>query len=239
MSTLEEKLQVGSLHITLTRPASALSKLEKAIHGLLGKDLPAEVRAFYERADGLQYRCGAAGEASAGYDATLVGLDGMFGGLRKGKFRAHKQLKSIAAFEDDVMPGQPFYEEFWSEEIELESKKDLQRLNVLKRQKLLVSIPGESAYLAIDLFDEKREYGLNLLEDARDIYPLDLSLSDFVRYFSQFGAARWYYAFLGKKAFAEKNVDGPSELAASLAFFEEHGAYVDDIRALRARMKAR
>jgi hypothetical protein len=87
--------------------------------------------------------------------------------------------------------------------------------------------------------DEKKEYGLNLLQDARDLYPLDLSLSDFVRYFSQFGAARWYYAFLGKKAFASMNVDGPSELAASLAFFEERGAYVDDIHALRARLKAR
>lgn len=239
MSTLVETLQAGALHITLTRPASALSKLEAPIHRLLGKELPPEVRAVYERADGLHYRCKDAGEGPSGYDATLVGLEGMFGGLSKGNFRAHKPLKSIDAFEDDVMAGQPFYEEFWSEEFELESKKDLQRLNVLKRQKLLVSLPGESAYLSIDLFDEKREYGLNLLEDARDIFPLDLSLPDFVQYFSKFGAARWYYAFLGKKAFADKNVDGPRELAASLAFFEERGAFIDDIHALRARMKKR
>ncbi len=239
MPTHEEKLQAGALRITLKRPASTLSKLEEPIHQLLGKPLPAEVQAVYEHADGLEYHCEAAAGKPSGYDATLVGLKGMFGGLHKGKFRAHKPLKSIDAFEDDEMPGQPFYEEFWSEDFELESRKDLTRLNVLKRQKLLVSLPGESAYIGIDFFDEKKEYSLNLLQDARELYPLDLSLPDFVRYFSQFGAARWYFAFLGKKAFASMNVDGPSELAASLAFFEGPGAYVDDVHALRARMKGR
>ena len=94
-----------------------------------------------------------------------------------------------------------------NDEDDFSEKKDLERLNLLLRLKLLSSIEGESTELAIDFFGKKSPT-LYLVEDARDAFPLDLTFDAFVECFEKFGGNhRWYLAFLDKAA-EKLNADG-------------------------------
>lgn len=227
MKTKRRTVDVDRARITLEYPLSKLAKHEAKITKLLGRPLPDDIRAFYAEHDGVRYACGAE-------ENTLVGLEAMFGGVVKGGFRPHVPVKTMDA-EEIASPDEPFYEELFDEGFDLESKKDLARLNALKRQKMLVSIAGESAYLTIDFFDPKDDYRIHFAKDACDLFPLDLRFPELVEQFTRFGAARWYFAYLDKKAGKEMNVDLRAEIEASLAPYRESGAYTSEIAALLAR----
>lgn len=220
-------VDVGSARITLRYPASEVSKHEAKITEVLGRPLPDDVRAFYAEHDGVHYACGHE-------ENTLVGLEEMFGGVVSGGFRRHSAVKSMDA-DEIASPDEPFYEAFFSEEFSIESKKDLARLNALKRQKLLVSVAGESAYLTIDFFDPKKDYAIHLAKDACDLFRLNLRFPEFVEQFTRFGATRWYLAYLDKKAGDEMNIDLRAEIEASLAPFRERDAFGGEIDALLSR----
>jgi len=227
-----ETRTTGSITVTLERPASVLARYRGRIVEVLGKDLPDELAAFYAEGDGLRYRATGPGGELVGDEAVIYGLEQAFAG-----FRAHQRVRSIDAFyEDEALSDQPFYEELWNEDFELDSRRDLDRLNALKRSKVLVSIPGESAWLTVDLLDPKRTpYQLGLAEDARELYPLELSFSEFVGHFSRFGASRWYLAFAGKKAEAAMNIDFAVEVERSLAPFAS--AWPEEVEGLLARVR--
>ncbi|MDI3289847.1 hypothetical protein [Polyangium sp. 15x6] len=227
---------MGDVTITLRRPRSRLAELAGRVREVLGKDLPDDVAAFYERSDGLVFRA-TRGGVPLGEEASICGLEAAFAG-----FRPHRQYRSMRDHENDVETGdlyaQPFCEELWSDGFEVESRRDLDRLNTLKRSKLLVSVPGESVWLTIDHFDPKgAPYRIGIAEDGCDLFPLDLSFSDFVAYFRRFGAARWYLAFAGKKAEKAKNIDFGAEIERSL---EGHAAaFPAEVAALIQRVDPR
>lgn len=70
-----------------------------------------------------------------------------------------------------------------------------------------------------------------------ELFPLDLRFPEFVEQFTRFGAARWYFAYLDKKAGKEMNIDLREELARSLAPYRESGAYTSEIEGLLARAR--
>lgn len=229
MKAKTRTIDAGSARIKLQYPASTLSKHEANITKLLGRPLPDDVRALYAEHDGIRYSCG-------DEECTLVGLAAMFGGVVAGGFRSHVPVKTVDQ-EDFASPREPFYEEFFNEYFELDSKKALARLNALKRQKLLVSIEGESAYLTIDFFDPTEDYKIYFLQDARELYPLDLRFPELVEQITRFGAARWYFAYLDKKAGREMNINLREEIESSLEPFRESGAFESEIAELLARRK--
>lgn len=225
---------IGDLTLTITRPKSRLAELSGRVRDILGRDLPDDVAAFYERSDGLHYVATRRGER-IGFEASISGLEEAFGG-----FRPHRQYRSRRDYEKDLEEGdiytQPFCEEIWSDGFEVESKRDLDRLNALKRSKLVVSIPGDSAWLTIDYADPNGSpYRIGLAEDGYDLFPLDLSFSDLVAHFQRFGAARWYFAFAGKKAERTKNLDFAAEVARSLADYTAE--FPTEVTALIQRAK--
>ena len=223
----------NGITITVRRPPSALAEHAAAIREALGRDLPSDLAAFYADGDGLRYEATGPDGETIGDEAEIYCLQEAFAG-----FRAHRPLPSIEAFgEDDEMCDQPFYEELWSEEFPLDSEEDLDRLNTLRRSKVLVSIPGESAWLTIDLLDPDAPYRIGLAQDGCDLHPLDLSFPDFVANFRRFGAARWYLAFAGRAAEEAMNIDFASTLATSLAPFAK--AWPDEVAALVARVEGR
>ncbi|MCY1057474.1 hypothetical protein [Nannocystis sp. SCPEA4] len=194
----------------LKSPPSKLAKLKPAIAAVLPGGLPAAVARFYARSDGLKFSC-------AGEEAVLVGLAEMFGGLKRGAFRSHLVVKKADLDELD-WPALPFYERFFNEHDDITDKKSLDRLNLRMRLKLLVSVAGESTELAIDYFDAKPT--IYFVHRADAAYPLkDLEFGEFVAWFSRFGARRWYFAFLDKKAEASLNIDLRAELERSLEDF--------------------
>ena len=226
----------GDVTITLRRPKSRLAELAGRVREVLGKDLPDDVAAFYERSDGLAFRA-TRGGVTLGEEASICGLEAAFAG-----FRPHRQYRRRKDYENDVETGdlydQPFCEELWSDGFEVESKRDLDRLNTLKRSKLLVSIPGASAWLAIDYFDPKgAPYRIGLAQDGCERFPLDLSFSDFVASFCRFGGACWYLAFAGKKAEKAMNIDFAAEIERSLADYA--GAFPAEVAALLQRVDRR
>jgi len=214
--TIETQM-FGDITITLRRPKSKLAALAGRIREVLGKDLPDEVAAFYERSDGLHYQATRGGTLIGwGLEASISGLEESFA-----NFRLHRQYRTMRDYENDCETGdiydQPFCEQLWSDAFDVETKGDLTRLNALKRSKQLVSIPGDSTWLTIDYFDPKRSpYQIGIAEDGCDLSPLDLSFSDFVAHFQRFGAARWYFAFAGRKAERKKNVKFAAEVERNL-----------------------
>ncbi|MDI1449060.1 hypothetical protein [Polyangium sp. 6x1] len=227
---------VGDVTITLRRPKSRLAELASRIREVLGKDLPDDVAAFYERSDGLAFRA-TRGGVLLGEEASICGLEAAFAG-----FRPHRQYRSRRDYENDVEMGdlydQPFCEELWSDGFDVESRRDLDRLNALKRSKLLVSVPGASTWLTIDYFDPKgAPYRIGLAQDGCELYPLDLSFSDFVAWFRRFGVTPWYLAFAGKKAEKAMNIDVSAELRTSLA--DHAAAFPAEVAALRKRVERR
>ena len=201
----------------LKRPPSKLAALKKALTHAIPKGLPKAVARFYAQGDGLSVSLSGEREEVA----VIVGLDEMFGGQEGGVFRAHEPAKKLAdTTADDFLWGdRPHYEKFFSEEIDFEGAKGLKELNLRLRLKLLVSIAGESADLAIDFFDgpEPTLYFLNELE----LFKLNLTFDEFIEHFSRFGSNRWYFAFLDKKAGEKMNVDLLDAFDTSLAGFDE------------------
>jgi hypothetical protein len=194
----------------LKSPPSKLAKLKPAIAAVLPRGLPAAVARFYAKSDGLKF-------SWAGEEAVLVGLAEMFGGLKRGAFRSHLVVKKADLDELD-WPDLPFYERFFNEHDDITDKKSLDRLNLRMRLKLLVSVAGESTELAIDYFDAKPT--IYFVHRADAAYPLkDLEFGEFVAWFAKFGARRWYFAFLDKKAEASLNIDLRAELERSLEDF--------------------
>src|SRR5262245_32870961 len=115
----KETRTTGGITVTLGRPASTLARHAGRIRELLGRDLPDELAAFYAEGDGLRYRVAGPEGELRGHEAEILGLEQAFA-----KFRPHQRVRSIDAFyEDDEMSGQPFYEELWNEEFELDSRR--------------------------------------------------------------------------------------------------------------------
>ncbi|TKC97199.1 hypothetical protein [Polyangium fumosum] len=236
MGETTESKTVGDVTITILRPKSRLAELAGRVRVVLGKDLPDDVAAFYERSDGLTFRA-TRGGVPLGEEASICGLEAAFAG-----FRPHRQYRRRSDYENDVEAGdlydQPFCEELWSDGFEVASKRDLDRLNTLKRSKLLVSVPGASAWLTIDPFDPKgAPYRIGLAQDGCELFPLDLLFSDFVAWFCRFGAAPWYLAFAGKKAEKAMNIDFAAEIERSLAAYA--GAFPAEVAALLQRVDRR
>jgi len=228
------KKTLADLTLTLHRPKSRLAELAPRIHDVLGHDLPPDVAAFYAEGDGLDYEATRAG-ASLGCEASIFGLEDLFAG-----FRRHRQYKTVRAFEKDAEEGAlyalPFCEQTWSDSFEVSTKGDLARLNALVRSKVVVSIPGESAWITIDFADPKASpYRLGLAQDGCDLFPLDLTFPDFVAHFRRFGAARFYLAFVDRKAEEAMNIDCGAEVERSLA--GHAAAFPDEVAALVKRAK--
>lgn len=229
-----ETTTIADLTLTLRRPRSRLAELSSKIRDVLGHDLPDEVAAFYAEGDGLHYQATRAGEV-IGWEATILGLEAMFAGLRP-----HRQYRSIKAYEKDIEEGdiydQPFCEETWSDGFDVTSKSDLARLNALKRSKVLVSVPGESVWLTIDFSDPQASpYRIGLAQDGCELYPLDLSFTDFVANFRRFGVSRFYLAFAGKTAEDAMNIDFGAEVERSLAGHAH--AFPEEVAALVRRAR--
>jgi hypothetical protein len=126
------------------RPASKLTALKQAVQAALPGGLPKAVARFYAKSDGLRVTVD-------DHEAVLVGLDAMFDGRKKGVFRAHQPVTKKDLDDLDLL-DRPFYERFFNDELEVEGKRGLDRLNLLLRLKLLASVEGESVELAIDYF---------------------------------------------------------------------------------------
>ena len=203
---------------------SKWSALRPAVRAVLGKSLPRRVEAFYARHDGLTVSLGSGSEK-----ATLFGLAELFGGLKRGAFRPHLQVtkKTVA---DLAWSDQPFYEVFFDESDDDVSAKALASLNLRLRLKRLVSVAGESVDLAIDLTGKtERLYFVYRMHEAHELHGLDFDA--FVHWFSRFGTARWYFAFLDAKSEAAMNIEVRAELERSLADFP-----ADDWAPLLARL---
>jgi hypothetical protein len=229
-----ETRTLADLTLTLRRPRSRLAELAPRIRDVLGHDLPPDVAAFYAESDGLHYEVRRAGE-HLGCDASILGLEGLFDG-----FRPHRQYRSIRAYEKDVEEGalydQPFCEQTWGDGMDVYTKGELTRLNALLRSKVVVSIPGESAWLTIDFADPKTSpYRLGLAQDGCDLFPLDLSFPDFVAHFCRFGVARFYFAFADRKTEKAMNIDFGAEVERGLADYTH--AFPEEVAALVRRAK--
>lgn len=234
MSETLENETVGDLTITIRRPASRLDELRGRVREVLGRDLPDEVAAFYAQGDGMHYQAVRNGEV-VGYEASICGLEEAFAG-----FRPHKQFKTRKAYEREQEDGGifslPFCEELWSDAFEVESKRDLDRLNALMRSKVLISVPGESAWIAIDFFDPKGgPYRIALAEDGQDFFPLELSFAELVSHFRRFGVAHWYFAFAGKKAEQAMNIDFAEAVTTGLEGYAS--VWPDEVSHLVRRAK--
>lgn len=231
-----ETTTFGDITIEITRPPSKLHEFAGKIREILGRDLPDEVAAFYAQGDGITFRATRGGKTFCD-EALLCGLEEAFDA-----FRPHVQYRSRKAYEKDIDEGdiysQAFCEQIWSDGFDVETKRDLDRLNTLKRSKLLVSIPGESVWLTIDYFDPQgAPYRIGVAQDGCELYPLDLSFTDFVTHFQRFGARHWYYAFAGKKAAKAMNVDLGENVEQSLADFAQ--AMPIEVQTLVRRAKGR
>lgn len=236
MNETTETTTFGEITIVMTRPPSKLAALSAKVREILGRDLPDEIAAFYARGDGMHIRATRGDQVLPG-EASICGLEEAFD-----EFRPHVQYRSRKAHEKDIDEGdiyaQAFCEQIWSDSFDVETKRDLDRLNALKRSKLIVSVPGESVWLTIDYFDpEGAPYRIGVAHDGCELYPLDLSFLDFVAHFQRFGAAHWYYAFAGKKAAKAMNVDLGENVELSLAPFAQAMPTEVDALVRRARGK--
>jgi len=204
--------------VTVNRPPSQLAKLDKKLTRAIPAGLPPAVKKFYAAGDGLEVTVN--GEQTA----TIVGLADMF----DRSFKPHKPTSKLLS----STTGRPFADRFFDDDFE----GDVEQLNVLLRLKLLASLPGESVDIAIDMFAGKTP----VLYMISDLTPFRLSVSfdAFVDYFSKYGAARWYYAFLPPEADVRMNVDVAAELAASMKPFGKD-ASLQKVLAARAKAVAK
>ncbi len=236
MSETTETKTFGDITVVITRPASKLGEFAEKVRAILGRDLPEEIAAFYAQGDGMHVRVTRGNDELWG-EASICGIEEAFD-----QFRPHVQYRSRKAHEKDIDEGdiysQAFCEQIWSDSFDVETKRDLDRLNALKRAKLLVSVPGESVWLTIDYFDPQgAPYRIGVAHDGCELYPLDVSFTDFVEHFQRFGARHWYYAFAGKKAAKAMNVDLGEDVERSLAEFAS--AMPVEVEALVRRAKGR
>lgn len=227
----------GTLVLQRTRPASTLATHLADIKNVLGKALPKDVAAFYEKCDGVSYAATNAG-TSLGLDETLRGLVELFD-----DFKPHREFRTAAAYEkasDNAELGElPFWGDTWSEDFELSQRGDLQHLNALVRSKQLVRIAGQSAALVIDFSppaskgSKPKPYQLALAERGHRHYPLDLTFATFVEMFERFGATSWHLAYLTPAAIKDWNIDPVPTVEAGLAPFAK--AFPKQVASLIAR----
>jgi hypothetical protein len=188
----------------LLRPPSALETFAKKLKKAAPKGLPAPLAKFYAAGDGLTVDLGKHGKHS------IVGLEAMF----DRDFKPHKPVKKAPG---DLL-GRPFYERFFADDPQVDEPAQLARFNIALRLKLLVDLEGSSDSLGVDLFDGPKPV-LYFVERAFDVFRLNLSFDEFVKYFTQFGSLRWYFAFLEERAGEAMNVDISAEVERSLEGF--------------------
>lgn len=205
------------------RPKSVLSKVEPSIAKALLGGLPRAVKAFYEKNDGVVVTLEIEGEKE---HATIEGLLEMFGHSFMPPSTLRTDSDAEAAIEEGAFQGV-----FYTSELELRGKSGRARLEILLRLKLVMSLPGESAAIGIDFYDEPKNPALYYVRDASEAWPLALGFDELVAHVEHFGARRWYYAFLDTRAERAMNVDLATELEASLAPFD-----AEEVAALRARL---
>ena len=202
------------------RPKSQLAKLKASIAKAVPGGLPKSVAELYAKSDGLE-------TTIDGESATLVGLNEMFGG----HFAPPVTIKR-ADDAEDVLANATFAEELFSTEMEVASKADVARANLLLRLKLLARFAGESVAFAVDYCAGDKEPVLYVVDLFDQAFPLELGFTDFVTLFEKFGTSRWYYAFLGAKAGRVMNVDLAAEFDASMARFDD-----PEVAALRGQLE--
>lgn len=226
----------GGLTVTLERPASTLEAHQAKIKKVLKRELPDEVRRFYADSDGLSHQA-ARGGVILGERQELSGLERLFDG-----FKPHRQIKNEEAFYEAIDEGalyeNPFCGEIFSEDFELNERGDLARLNTMLRSKLLVSVAGAPDALIIDFAPKAKkgevvDYQIALAHEGNDLCPMAISFSEFVEQFSRFGAAGWYYAYIGKRGAAQLNIDAREAVSTALAGYVD--GFGDEVKALVAR----
>lgn len=206
------------------RPKSTITSHKKALGVALPDGLPKSVRAFYGKTDGLVVELDVDGVTE---ESRIASLDELFAG----DFSAPIAHKSAEAATDAMSEG-PFCDELYSPEIDVANKRDLARVNLLLRLKLVARIPGESAAIAVDLYTRSDAPKLYYVQDAREAWPLDLTFEAFVVLFQKYGARRWYFAFLDAEAGREMNIDLGAEFDASMAPFDD-----ESVPVLRKRIR--
>lgn len=203
---------------TIVRPPSELAKLAARVRKAAPSGLPGPVQKFYAAGDGLTV-------TTRDGEATIVGLKDMFDGA----FKPHRPVTKPI----DKLDGRPFADRFFDDDFDFSEDGALERFNLLLRLKLLVSVAGESMDIAVDLFAGK-EPVLYTVYRGSTVLRLDLSFDDFVAWFSKFGTARWYFAFLELDADEARNIDVAAEFEASMRDFEPR-----DVAPMRKQLAAR
>jgi|GEM_PF-7025552 len=109
-----------------------------------------------------------------------------------------------------------------------------ENFNEITRQKVLVSIVGTGNSITVDFYDNnKRGYTLKYL-DARNsaLYPLELSLTDFLSYYIYFGSTDyWFFPFIKSERLMVNNLN---ELKGLFGGLITHQEKIEEIEKLMA-----
>ena len=203
----------------VTRPPSQLRTLESRLHEALPLGLPPALQRFYMEGDGLTV-------GGEGASATIVGLRAMFGDCFKTHTPVTRQPRELG--------NGPFGDRFIPDDFDFEAPNAIEDYNRRSRLKLLCAAEGESVDLVIDLFDNN-EPTLYCVHEGWHVLRLeDLSFDDFVAWFTKFGTARWYFAFLELAADERLNIHIAAEFEASMASFP-----ATELEPLRERVASR
>ena len=184
------------VHGPQTRP-SRLAEHAEAIRLVLGADLPADFVRFYEATDGLEVRVEQDGAATMA-SAEIVSLDFAFD-----DFKPHRQSDDIESYDPDF--SEPHCETVWSPDAEVDDDEALERMNTLRRSKLVMSREGLPEWIVVDFAPEDggvdgRGYRLIWLYEGSEAYPLELDFPTLVDLVKKLGAP-FYHAYLPRHMF--------------------------------------
>lgn len=230
--------------IQITKNKTTLAKHSAKIRAILGRDLPNDILKFYESCDGFKHQMCENGLAIREYDySEVVTLEKMFDGFKQHNLMS-ESLKIDDSFEEieGYLNGEgdaPFYETFFNEYMDVETKKDLKRVNKIMRQKLLSDCSGSSSAITIDFFEEGKDYQINYLNYCEDVFPINITFDQFIYYFERFGNNGWYYSFIDKKTLKAMYLQDYNQASFDEIFkeYRENNLFIEDLDFLRSKIK--
>jgi hypothetical protein len=171
---------------------STLSANEKNIIKAIGKPLPEEIADFYRQCDGFRYDPGA-DPASGLFDDHINSLSALFDDF--------KPLQKLTEdyVDDELYLDDPFYDQMWYEWAmdELDEPAGKKMFNRMRRQKQLVWLNAFSKCITIDF--SEGDYQLYYFDLKGELYPLQMTFTEFVRGFAYLGCVGHWYSLYMKK----------------------------------------